>query len=362
MMLNRFGHIFSLTSFGESHGPAIGGVIDGMPAGVAVDMEEISRQLSRRRPGQSVYTTSRPEADEVRILSGVFNGLSTGTPIGFMVENKAQRSSDYSEIASAYRPNHADYTYDVKYGIRDPRGGGRSSARETISRVVAGSFARLALKPMGVDILAFTSAVGKVDASERPYPDVKETDVEASPVRCPFPEAASAMEQEIKEAKQAGDSVGGLVTCVIKGMPPGVGEPVFSRLSAELAAAMMSIPATKGFEIGRGFDSARHRGSELADEFYTDDTGRVRTLTNNSGGIQGGITNGEDIVMRIAFKPAPTLLIPGRRTIDSLHRPVTLNVKGRHDPCVVPRAVPVVEAMAAMVCLDSILIARTRRI
>lgn len=361
MMLNRTGHIFSLTSFGESHGAAIGGVIDGMPAGVRIDLGYVQAQLARRKPGQSALTTSRREDDEVRILSGIFEGITTGTPIGFMVENTSQRSSDYSNIANIYRPNHADYTYDAKYGFRDYRGGGRASARETIARVVAGAFARQVLATMGVEIIAFTSSIGEIECR----PDLSSVTaemVDSTPVRCPDRAAAEDMAKVIIEAKQAGDSIGGIVTCIVRGLPAGVGEPVFGRLNAELAAAMMSIPAAKGFEVGLGFESARHRGSELIDRFYPDDDGQIHTASNNSGGIQGGISNGEDVICRIAFKPAPTLLIPNIPTIDKAGNECTVNVKGRHDPCVVPRAVPVVEAMAAIVCLDNILINRTRRI
>lgn len=360
-MLNRTGHIFSLTSFGESHGEAIGGVIDGMPAGVRISLEKIQRELDRRRPGQSDITTQRREPDKVRILSGMMDGVTTGTPIGFMVENTSQRSSDYSDIARAYRPNHADYTYDAKFGIRDHRGGGRASARETIARVVAGAFARQALEAYSVEIMAYTEAIGGI-SSDTDYKVVDSAMIDASDVRCPDPEASAKMREAVLEAKKAGDSIGGIVKCVVRGMPAGVGEPVFGRLNAELAAAMMSIPAAKGFEVGAGFSSAERRGSELIDEFYTDADGRIRTRSNNSGGIQGGISNGEDITMRIAFKPAPTLLIPGIPSVDSEGRPVELSVKGRHDPCVVPRAVPVVEAMAAIVCLDNILINRCRHI
>lgn len=360
-MLNRIGHIFSLTSFGESHGAAIGGVIDGMPAGISIDIAAVQAQLARRKPGQSALTTSRREEDEVRILSGLFNGVTTGTPIGFMVENTAQRSSDYNNIACAYRPNHADYTYDAKYGIRDYRGGGRASARETIARVVAGAFASQALAEMGIEIAAFTSSVGEIDANVDTA-TVSISSVDATPVRCPDIKAAEEMSALILDAKKAGDSVGGTVTCVIRGLPAGIGEPVFGRLNAELAGAMMSIPAAKGFEVGAGFESSRHRGSELMDIFYTDAAGKVRTRSNNSGGIQGGISNGENVVVKVAFKPAPTLLIPDVPTIDNHGESCTVSVKGRHDPCVVPRAVPVVEAMAAIVCLDNILINRTRRI
>lgn len=360
-MLNRIGHIFSLTSFGESHGAAIGGVIDGMPAGVNIDLEAVQTQLARRKPGQSALTTSRREEDNLKVLSGIFNGITTGTPIGFMVENTAQRSSDYADIAAAYRPNHADYTYDVKYGIRDYRGGGRASARETIARVVAGAFARQAMASMGIEIVAFTSSVGEI-AADIDVNSVSVAEVDSTPVRCPDVDTAEKMSAVILDAKKAGDSVGGTVTCVIRGLPAGIGEPVFGRLNSELAGAMMSIPAAKGFEVGLGFESARHRGSELMDTFYTDDDGKIRTRTNNSGGIQGGISNGENVVVRVAFKPAPTLLIPDIPTVDSNGQTCKVSVKGRHDPCVVPRAVPVVEAMAAIVCLDNILINRTRRI
>lgn len=358
-MKNRTGEIFSLTSFGESHGPAVGGVIDGMPAGVAIDLDRVQHELDRRRPGQSALVTARDEKDRVEILSGVFEGMTTGQPIGFLVRNSDQHSADYENIRDTFRPSHADFTYTAKYGIRDHRGGGRSSARETISRVVAGAFARQALEHYGITITAYTSQVGDIRVPV-PYTDLDLSLTESNPVRCPHPETASAMERLILDVKAGGDTVGGVVTCVIKGCPKGLGEPAFDKLHARLAAAMMSINAAKGFDYGMGFDGVGHRGSEMIDRFAVED-GSVTTVTNHSGGIQGGISNGADIYFRVAFKPVATLLreIP---TVNAGLEPVTLKVKGRHDPCVLPRAVPVVEAMAAITILDALLLNRATRI
>ena len=354
---NRIGTLFSVTTFGESHGPAIGGVIDGMPAGVPIDVEAVQRKLDRRRPGQSAVTTARNESDRVQLLSGIFNGVSTGAPIGFVIANNDQRSADYSELERAYRPSHADFTTDRKYGgYRDHRGGGRASARETACRVVAGAIAMQALATLGVKITAFTSQIYHV-AVDDDYRSLDLSLTDTNAVRCPDARKAALMEQAIMAARAEGDTLGGVVTCVASGVPVGWGEPVFGRLNAQLAAAMMSINAAKAVEFGLGFDFVNHKGSEVLDRFVARD-GEIRTATNHSGGIQGGISNGEDIVMRVAFKPVATLMrdVP---TVDRDGNPVTLHARGRHDPCVVPRAVPVVEAMAAITLLDACLLSKT---
>ena len=356
-MKNSFGNIFRLTSFGESHGAAIGGVIDGMPAGIAIDLDAVQRELDRRRPGQSAIVTARNEKDRVRILSGIFEGVTTGTSIGFIIENENQHSADYGNIKDAFRPSHADYTYTTKYGLRDYRGGGRSSARETAARVVAGAFARQALAQLGIDLYAYTSQVGEI-ALSRDYRLYSRDAIDTNAVRCPDATKAAEMEQLIKQVKGEGDTIGGIITGVITGVPVGLGEPVFGKLHAMLGAAMLSINAVKGFEYGDGFDFATRRGSEVNDAFTTDSEGRVRTATNHSGGIQGGISNGEDIIFRVAFKPVATLL-RDVNTIDKDGNSITLKARGRHDPCVLPRAVPIVEAMAAMVILDSYLLNKT---
>ena len=356
-MKNSFGNIFRLTSFGESHGAAIGGVIDGMPAGIAIDLDAVQRELDRRRPGQSAIVTARNEKDRVRILSGIFEGVTTGTSIGFIIENENQHSADYGNIKDAFRPSHADYTYTSKYGLRDYRGGGRSSARETAARVVAGAFARQALAQLGIDLYAYTSQVGEI-ALSRDYRLYSRDAIDTNTVRCPDATKAAEMEQLIKQVKGEGDTIGGIITGVITGVPVGLGEPVFSKLHAMLGAAMLSINAVKGFEYGDGFDFATRRGSEVNDAFTTDSEGRVRTATNHSGGIQGGISNGEDIIFRVAFKPVATLL-RDVNTIDKDGNSITLKARGRHDPCVLPRAVPIVEAMAAMVILDAYLLNKT---
>lgn len=354
--MNTFGKIFTLTTFGESHGAAVGGVVDGMPAGIAVDLDFIQSELDRRRPGQSAITTGRKEADRVEILSGVFEGVSTGCPIGFIVRNTNQHSADYDNMRDIFRPSHADFTYYSKYGIRDHRGGGRSSARITVSRCVAGALAKLALRQLGISIQAYTSQVGDIaiDPDYRIH-DLDKTETNA--VRCPDSVAAAKMEQLIKEVKAAGDTIGGIITCVIKGCPAGIGEPEAGKLHAALGAAMLSINAVKGFEYGGGFGNVTARGSEQNDIFVADG-GRIRTSTNRSGGIQGGISNGEDIYFRVAFKPVATLLTE-QETVCSDGTPATLTVRGRHDPCVLPRAVPIVEAMAAMTILDYWLIGKT---
>lgn len=358
--MNTFGRLFRLTSFGESHGAAIGGVIDGMPSNFDIDLDRVQQQLDRRRPGQSAIVTARNETDTVRVLSGIFEGKTLGTPIGFIIENADQHSNDYEPMRHAYRPSHADYTYQSKYGIRDFRGGGRSSARETASRVVAGAFARQVLETMGISICAFTSQVGNIVLDSAFTPSSAE-EVDSNIVRCPDSATAAEMEKLILEVKHRGDSVGGVVTCVITGVPVGLGDPVFGKLHARLAEAMMSINAAKGFDYGMGFAGAGMFGSESIDSFLTTPDGRVSTATNYSGGIQGGISNGEEIRFRVAFKPVATLLREVE-TIDDLGRELTLKAKGRHDPCVVPRAVPIVEAMAAMVILDAFLINRASHI
>ena len=356
-MKNSFGNIFRLTSFGESHGAAIGGVIDGMPAGIAIDLDAVQRELDRRRPGQSAIVTARNEKDRVRILSGIFEGVTTGTSIGFIIENENQHSAEYGNIKDAFRPSHADYTYTTKYGLRDYRGGGRSSARETAARVVAGAFARQALAQLGIDLYAYTSQVGEI-ALSRDYRLYSRDAIDTNAVRCPDAAKAAEMEQLIKQVKGKGDTIGGIITGVITGVPVGLGEPVFGKLHAMLGAAMLSINAVKGFEYGDGFDFATRRGSEVNDAFVTDDAGHVSTATNHSGGIQGGISNGEDIIFRVAFKPVATLL-RDVNTIDKDGNSITLKARGRHDPCVLPRAVPIVEAMAAMVILDAYLLNKT---
>lgn len=353
IMRNTFGNIFTLTTFGESHGPAIGGVVDGMPAGIDIDMEFIQSELNRRRPGQSKITTSRNEADQVELLSGVFEGKSTGCPIGFIVRNTNQHSNDYENMRDVFRPSHADYTYYNKYGIRDHRGGGRSSARITISRCVGGALAKLALRQMGINITAYTSQVGDIAVSHN-YSTLDFNEIERNPVRCPDPDKAQEMEQLITEVKAEGDTIGGIITCVVKGCPVGIGEPEFGKLQAMLGAAMLGINAAKGFEYGEGFGCVTSRGSQQND-IFTSNNSKVSTLTNHSGGIQGGISNGEDIYFRVAFKPVATIL-QEQPTVDKNGNRTSLCVHGRHDPCVLPRAVPVVEAMAAMTILDNIIL------
>lgn len=355
-MMNRFGNIFSVTTFGESHGAAIGGVIDGMPAGIEISTDLIQKELDRRRPGQSDIVTARNEQDKVEILSGLFENKTTGQPIGFIVRNADHHSADYSNIKDLYRPSHADFTYSAKYGIRDYRGGGRSSARETISRVVAGAFAKQALKTVGIDICAYTSQVGNITVNKK-YTELDLTAIDSNDVRCPDAEAADKMKSLILDVKKNGDTIGGIITGIIKGCPAGLGDPAFGKLHAVLASAMMSINAAKGFEYGMGFDGVTHRGSEMIDSFISKD-GKITTLTNHSGGIQGGISNGQDITFRVAFKPVATLLREVR-TVDKDGNATVLKAKGRHDPCVLPRAVPVVEAMAAITILDAWLANKT---
>ena len=353
--MNTFGEIFRLTTFGESHGPAIGGVIDGMPAGISIDLGVVQRELDRRRPGQSALTTPRKESDRVEILSGLFEGKTTGTPIGFIIRNENQHSADYDNLRDVFRPSHADYTYYNKYGIRDHRGGGRASARETAARCVAGAFAKIALQAFGIDVKAYTSQVGGI-ALPGTYKDYDLNAIESNAVRCPDAATAEKMADLIKSVKAEGDTIGGIITGVITGVPVGLGEPVFGKLHAALGAAMLSINAAKGFDYGSGFEGVTQRGSEQNDLFVTDNEGHVHTLTNNSGGIQGGITNGEDIYFRVAFKPVATLLRE-QATIDKEGHAATVKARGRHDACVLPRAVPVVESMAAMTVLDYLLLA-----
>jgi len=360
-MRNTFGTLFTLTTFGESHGAAVGGVVDGMPANIEIDLDFIQRELNRRRPGQSPLTTSRQEADQVELLSGVFEGRTTGSPIGFIVRNQNQHSQDYENLRSLFRPSHADYTYYNKYGIRDHRGGGRSSARITLSRVVGGALAKLALRQLGISICAYTSQVGDI-ALDGHYSSYDLSLTETNAVRCPDPATAARMEQLIAAVKAQGDTIGGIITCVVKGCPVGIGEPEFGKLHAQLGAAMLSINAAKGFEYGEGFAGVTQRGSEQNDIFIQEKEragcGTITTATNHSGGIQGGISNGQDIYFRVAFKPVATLLRQ-QETVTIDGEPTTYTAQGRHDPCVLPRAVPVVEAMAAMTILDHYLIRKS---
>lgn len=355
--MNTFGNIFRLTSFGESHGEAVGGIIDGCPAGLELDMDFIQNELDRRKPGQSHITTPRKESDTVVFLSGIFEGKTTGTPIAFMVKNENQHSSDYDNLKDVFRPSHADFTYFSKYGIRDYRGGGRSSARETIARVVGGAIAKLFLKKLNIDIKAYTSQVGNI-ALEKDYTRYDLSKIEDTAVRCPDPEKAEEMIALINEVKSKGDTIGGIITCVVKGTPVGLGEPVFGKLHAALGSAMLSINAVKGFEYGMGFD-VNHRGSEVNDSFFNDH-GTISTRTNNSGGIQAGISNGQDIYFRVAFKPVSTILMQ-QNTVDIHGNETVVKARGRHDACVLPRAVPIVEAMAALVIMDYYLLANARK-
>ena len=351
---NSFGRIFKLSTFGESHGAAIGGIIDGCPAGISLDFKAINAEMQRRKPGQSAIVTQRKEEDEVKFLSGIFEGKTTGTPIGFIIENTDQKSKDYSHIKDIYRPSHADYTYDKKYGIRDYRGGGRSSARETACRVVAGAIAKQLLKD--IKITAYVSSVGEMELKKN-YSELDFSEIEKNPVRCPNAEMALKMEDYIKSIRKEGDTIGGIVTCVIQNVPIGLGEPVFDKLHAELGKAMLSINAVKGFEYGSGFAGTEMKGSEHNDIFEADGS----TKTNYSGGIQGGISNGEDIYFKVAFKPVATIM-QKQDTIDSKGNKAEAEGKGRHDPCVVPRAVPIVESMAALVLVDFYLLNKISRL
>ncbi len=351
---NTYGTLFKLSTFGESHGVAIGGVVDGCPAGIELDLEAIQKDLDRRKPGQSAIVTQRKEPDTVEFYSGVFEGKTTGTSIGFAIHNTNQKSKDYGHIKDSYRPSHADYVYDQKYGFRDYRGGGRSSARETASRVVAGAIAKQFLKD--IKITAYVSQVGSL-ALDKSYKEVDFTEIENNPVRCPDEEMASKMESYIKDIRKEGDTIGGIVDCVIQNVPIGLGQPVFDKLHAELGKAMLSINAVKGFEYGSGFDGVAMKGSQHNDQFNSDGS----TKTNYSGGIQGGISNGMDIYFKVAFKPVATV-IQGYETIDKDGNKVVTEGKGRHDPCVVPRAVPIVEAMAALVLADFTLLNRATKL
>ncbi|WP_396178985.1 chorismate synthase [Flavobacterium sp.] len=350
---NSFGNLFKLTSFGESHGTALGGIIEGVPAGILLNFEKIQAELARRKPGQSSIVTQRKEEDEVQFLSGIFEGKTTGMPIGFTIFNTNEKSEDYSHIKEVYRPSHADYVYEKKYGLRDYRGGGRSSARETVSRIVAGAIAKQILPEIKIN--AFVSSVGEIFI-DTPYQDLDFSKIESNPVRCPDEETAEKMETYIKQIRKEGDSVGGTITCVLQNVPIGLGEPVFDKLHAELGKAMLSINAVKGFEYGSGFCGARMKGSEHNDLYNTDGS----TKSNLSGGIQGGISNGMDIYFRVAFKPVATIM-QVQEALDSEGNIVEMKGKGRHDPCVVPRAVPIVEAMAAMVLADYYLLNKTQK-
>ena len=347
---NSFGKLFKLTTFGESHGVAIGGIIDGCPSGIKLDFDAIQNEMNRRKPGQSKIVTQRKEPDTVEFYSGIFEGVTTGTPIGFVIHNTNQKSKDYSHIKDVYRPSHADYTYDQKYGVRDYRGGGRSSARETASRVVAGAIAKQFLSQIKIN--AYTSAVGDIKLGKA-YQDLDLSNIESNVIRCPDNETAERMIDRITEVKKQGDTIGGVITCVIQNVPVGLGEPVFDKLHAELGKAMLSINAVKGFEYGSGFEGSKMLGSAHNDIFNEDGT----TTTNLSGGVQGGITNGMDIYFNVAFKPVATTL-QKQQTINSSGETVEMQGKGRHDPCVVPRAVPIVEAMAALVIADYALLRR----
>ena len=353
-MSNKFGKIFTLTTFGESHGKAIGGIIDGCPANKDIDLSIIQFDLDRRKPGQSKIVTQRKESDKVEFLSGIFEGKTTGTPIGFIIVNKDQKSKDYDHIKNIFRPSHADFVYQKKYGIRDYRGGGRSSARETACRVVAGSIAKQILND--ISFKAFVSRVGDVSISSD-FSKVNFENIEKNPVRCPDLKKAEEMENLIKSVRKEGDTIGGVVSCIIKNVPVGIGEPVFDKLHAELGKAMLSINAVKGFEYGSGFAGVKMKGSEHNDQYEADES----TKTNYSGGIQGGISNGMDIYFNVAFKPVATIM-KDQRTIDNKGKETSISGKGRHDPCVVPRAVPIVEAMASLVILDMILINNSKKL
>ena len=359
MRSSSFGKIFSISTFGESHGTALGVVIDGCPAGLDIDMDFVNGELAKRRPGQSAIVTQRKEPDVAKILSGIFEGKSTGTPIALVIENTNQKSKDYSHIADKFRPSHADFTYMQKYGIRDYRGGGRSSARETSARVAAGAIAKLLLKHYGIELTAYVSKVGNIEWNGILTPDLIEN-IEQNPVRCPHPEKAAEMESLIRDIRKQGDTIGGTVSCVINNVPAGLGEPVFDKLHADLAKAMMSINAAKGFEYGSGFTGTTMKGSEHNDAFYMED-GQVKTKTNYSGGIQGGISNGMPIYFNVAFKPVATIM-QDQESIDESNEKVKIEGKGRHDPCVLPRAVPIVEAMAALVMADHYLRNKTSKL
>ena len=354
MASNTFGTLLRLSTFGESHGIAIGGVLDGMPAGLNIDLDFVQAELNKRRPGQSQFTTSRNEEDEVEFLSGIFEGVSTGTPIGFIIRNKDSKSNDYSHLQSAYRPSHADFTYEKKFGVRDFRGGGRSSARETACRVVAGALAKLLLSKYNIQITAFVNQIGSIRLTKN-YHEIDLSLIENNPVRCPDEPTALQMMKLINETKEKGDTLGGTIQCVIQNLPIGLGEPVFDKFDAVMAHAMMSINATKGFEIGSGFSSIDKNGSQLNDVFINDNG--IKTKTNHSGGVQGGITNGMPVYFNVAFKPVATIM-QSQESVNSKGETITLESKGRHDACVLPRAVPIVESMAALVTADFLLLSR----
>jgi len=356
-MSNSFGKVFKITTFGESHGVAVGVVVDGCPAGLEITAADIQAELDRRRPGQSNITTQRKEEDEIIILSGLYENKTTGTPIALMVNNQNQAGKDYSHLEHAFRPSHADYTYTAKYGLRDHRGGGRSSARETLARVAAGAIARKYLQQYNIQIASYVSAVGPIALTET-YDQLDLSQIDSNKIRCPQPEVAEKMVSLVEETRKNRDTIGGVITGVIKGLPVGLGEPAFDKLHAELGKAMLSINAVKGFEYGSGFAGTKLYGSQHNDEFYTDDKGQVRTRTNHSGGIQGGISNGEDVYFRVAFKPVATILQP-QTSINNEGESITLEGRGRHDPCVLPRAVPIVDAMTALVIIDFLLRQRT---
>ena len=358
-MSNTYGRLFTITTFGESHGKALGVIVDGCPAGLPVNTDFIQQELDRRKPGQSRITTHRKEADEFQILSGVFEGKATGTPIAMVIFNQDQRSKDYSHIAEKFRPSHADFTYQEKYGIRDYRGGGRSSARETAARVAAGALAKTFLQHHGISVNAYVSGVGPLKL-EKPYQQLDLNATEDNIVRCPDPEMATQMINFIDDTRKKRDTIGGIVTGVIKGTPVGLGEPVFDKLHAELAKAMMGINAVKGFEYGSGFEGVKLFGSQHNDAYYKEEN-KVRTKTNHSGGVQGGISNGEDIYFNVAFKPVATIM-QDQESIDVQGQATTVSGKGRHDPCVVPRAVPIVEAMAALVLADFLLLDKSTKL
>lgn len=358
-MGNTFGNLFRIHTYGESHGPALGVIIDGCPAGLTIDTDFIQAELDRRKPGQSKITTQRKEADEFEILSGVFEGVSTGTPISILIRNEDQKSKDYSHIADKFRPSHADYTFHAKFGVRDYRGGGRSSARETVARVAAGAIAKLLLKEYGITANSYVSQVGSLKL-EKTYQELDLTKTEDNIVRCPDPEAAVEMIELIDQTRKNRDTIGGIITGVIQGVPAGLGEPVFDKLHAEIGKAMLSINAVKGFEFGSGFEGVKLNGSDHNDAFY-EEGGVVKTRTNHSGGVQGGISNGQDIYFNVAFKPVATIM-KDQESINTTGDSVTVSGKGRHDPCVVPRAVPIVDAMAALVIADYLLISKTNRL
>ncbi|MEM7110725.1 MAG: chorismate synthase [Bacteroidota bacterium] len=357
-MSNTYGKLFKITTFGESHGKAIGVIVDGCPAGLEIDLPYVQAELARRKPGQSKITTQRKEEDRVDIQSGIFEGRTTGTPISMVIYNQDQKSKDYSHIADKYRPSHADFTYAEKYGTRDYRGGGRSSARETAARVAAGALAKQVLKHLNISVVAYVSSVGDIVSPD--YTQLDLTKVEENIVRCPHPETAEKMIRKIDQIRKERDTIGGVVTCIIQNVPVGLGEPVFDKLHAELGKAMLGINAVKGFEYGSGFEGTKMKGSQHNDEFYEHE-GVVKTKTNHSGGIQGGISNGADIYFNVAFKPVATIM-QDQESVNEKGEKVTVSGKGRHDPCVVPRAVPIVEAMAALVIVDYYLINKTSKL